>query len=237
LSVPDPQAKALADNRIPVGRSLLFVLAGVLVMDACAGGGVASRAEPSASAIADGRSAGTSPMRVATAGSEAGGSDWTATVRTLGDAGGAPARELPGSEPMPPAQTAPAPAPMRLSQRGTATSAGASSATDNPAVASLVDTASAQSRAGDHARAAATLERAIGIEPNNAWLWHRLANTRLREGRLEQAASLAAKSNSLAGADRSLQADNWKLIAAVRRHFGDTGAAASAESRAATLSK
>ncbi len=111
-----------------------------------------------------------------------------------------------------------------------------SSATVNVAVVSLLNTASAQSRAGDHARAAATLERAIAIEPDNAWLWYRLADTRLEEGRLEQAAGLAAKSNSLAAADRSLQADNWRLIAEVRRRQGDAGAAAAAESKAARLS-
>jgi Tfp pilus assembly protein PilF len=115
-----------------------------------------------------------------------------------------------------------------------------SSAAANPAVVSLLNTANAQSRAGDHARAAATLERAIAIEPDNAWLWHRLAGARLAEGRLSQAASLAAKSNSLANSpattDRSLQADNWKLIAEVRRRQGDTGAAAAAESQAARLS-
>ena len=101
---------------------------------------------------------------------------------------------------------------------------------------SLLNTASAQSRAGDHARAAATLERAIAIEPDNAWLWYRLADTRLAEGRLSQAASLAAKSKSLAIGDRGLQADNWRLIAEVRRRQGDTGAAAAAQSQAARLS-
>jgi Tfp pilus assembly protein PilF len=112
----------------------------------------------------------------------------------------------------------------------------ASSATVNPAVVSLLNTASAQSRAGDNARAAATLERAITIEPNNAWLWHRLAEVRIKEGRLDQAAGLAAKSNALAGTDRSLQAENWKLIAEARRRQGDAGGAATAASEAARLS-
>ena len=67
-------------------------------------------------------------------------------------------------------------------------------------------------------------------------MWHRLAGTRLAQGRLNQATSLAAKSNSLATADRSLQADNWKLIAEVRRRQGDTVAAAAAEAQAARLS-
>ena len=219
----------MADNTLPMGRSLVFMLASVLVMDACAGGGVAPKDERSTSATAGGPSAGSSRIYVATAGSEAVGSEWPATVRPLGDAGTTPARELPGSEPIPLTEGASAPASIRLSQAG--------SATDNPAVVSLLNIASAQSLAGDHARAAATLERAIAIEPNNPWLWHQLAATRLREGRLEQAASLAAKSNSLAAADRNLQANNWKLIAAVRRYLGDTGAAAAAESRAAALLK
>jgi Tfp pilus assembly protein PilF len=103
-------------------------------------------------------------------------------------------------------------------------------------VVSLLNTASAQSRAGDHGRAAATLERAIAIEPDNAWLWYRLADTRLAQGRLDQAASLAAKSNSFAATDRGLQADNWRLIAEVRRRQGNSGAAAAAESQATRLS-
>jgi len=53
---------------------------------------------------------------------------------------------------------------------------------------------------------------------------------------LQQAAELAAKSNSLASADRSLQAQNWKLIAEVRRRQGDSNGAAAAASQAARLS-
>lgn len=145
---------------------------------------------------------------------EGGDSDWTATVRPLGDSS-------PSATPLP--------APR------TQTVAGGAGESVNPAVVSLLNTANAQSRSGDYARAAATLERAIAIEPANAWLWHRLAVTRLNEGRLEQAAGLAAKSNALPGADRALQAGNWKVIAEVRRRQGDAGAAAAAESKAAQL--
>jgi tetratricopeptide (TPR) repeat protein len=213
-------------NTIPAGRSLAFLLASVLVMDACAGGGSARDNTDSSSASAGGQPAEMRRTYVATAGSEAMGSEWTATVRPLGDGGSAPPRELPGSESIPSSSDAAAPGPIQLSQ-----------AQNNPAVASLLSTANSQSQAGDHARAAATLERAIAIEPNNAWLWHYLAAARLREGRLDQAASLAAKSNSLTATDRPLQINNWKLIAAVRRHQGDAGAAAAAESRAAALLK
>ena len=186
-----------------------LLLASVLVLGACASAGSAPESGHGAAAT---RPAGSSGIHVATAGSEAVGSEWPATARPLGDGSSAPARELPGSEST----------PMQLSQ-----------AQSNPAVASLLNTANTQSRAGDHGHAAATLERAISIEPNNAWLWHHLAAARLREGRLDQAASLAAKSNSLAGTDSGLQVNNWKLIAAVRRHQGDGTGAAAAESRGA----
>jgi len=229
-------------HKIPVGRSLLFMLTAALMTAACGGGGIAPVAERSTAGSASGQSASISG---GSAGPEISDGDWTATVRPLGDPGSTASRELPttaGTQEVeqrrerlpseePVAVAAPAAAPGAALPPASLQSSAA-----NPAVVSLLNTASAQSRAGDHARAAATLERAIAIEPNNAWLWHRLAGTRLAQGRLEQAASLAAKSNSLATTDRSLQADNWKLIAAVRRRQGDTVAAAAAEAQATKLS-
>ena len=219
-----PGATGASGTTIPAGRTLVFLLASALVMDACAVGAPDKGRATSPTPAAQG--AGSSQGMVATAGSEAVASEWTATVRPLGDGSGDPARELPGSD----ASDNAAAGPMQLSQ-----------AQSNPAVASLLSTANAQSQAGDHGRAAATLERAIAIEPDNAWLWHHLAAARLRQGRLDQAASLAAKSNSMTNpriaSDRVLQINNWKLIAAVRRHQGDAAGAAAAESRAAALSK
>ena len=78
------------------------------------------------------------------------------------------------------------------------------------AVASLVQTADQQHQTGDTTGAAATLERALRIEPRNAHLWHRLAEVRLDQKRYEQAEGLAAKSNALAAADRDLRRDNWQ---------------------------
>ncbi len=219
-------------QNIGVGRWLLVVVAAALMTAACGSGSLAPVVDRSTAGAGSDQSAGASGTTVATAGSEVAETDWTATVRPLGDSGDTASRALPSQ--------ASAPASTPNSQAGAPTGGGASSTTVNAAVVSLLNTANAQSRAGDHARAAATLERAIAIEPNNAWLWHRLADTRLKEGRLEQAAGLVAKSNSLANsqarADRSLQADNWKLVAEVRRRQGDAGAAAAAESRAAELS-
>jgi tetratricopeptide (TPR) repeat protein len=92
-----------------------------------------------------------------------------------------------------------------------------------------------QARAGQPARAAALLERALRIEPRNAALWHNLAAVRLSQQRYSQAESLALRSNSLAGADRKLQADNWRVIAAARGGRGDQAGARRAEDRAARL--
>ena len=90
-------------------------------------------------------------------------------------------------------------------------------ATSLPAAASaLAATAQAQRRAGDYARAAASLERALGISPHSAELWHQLAAVRLAAGEPEQAAQLAARSNALAGDDPDLKARNQAILEAAR---------------------
>jgi Flp pilus assembly protein TadD len=87
-------------------------------------------------------------------------------------------------------------------------------------VLALVDQAAAQRAAGDLTGAAATLERALRIEPRNAHLWNRLARIRLEQGRYGQANSLAAKSNALAGGAEALRRDNQSIVAAARRGSG-----------------
>jgi Tfp pilus assembly protein PilF len=72
------------------------------------------------------------------------------------------------------------------------------------------------SEAGRLANAAATLERALRIEPRNPRLWHELARVRLRQGEYAQAATLAARSNSWAGSDASLREANQRLIEEAR---------------------
>jgi Tfp pilus assembly protein PilF len=75
-----------------------------------------------------------------------------------------------------------------------------------PAVVALLDRAEQQANTGDLDAAAVTLERAIRIDPRNAILWHHLATVRLAEGEAVEAEQLAAKSNSLAAGNHSLQA-------------------------------
>lgn len=105
-------------------------------------------------------------------------------------------------------------------------------APSSSAVVALVERADSQYQAQDLDAAAASLERALRIEPRNPQLWHRLAVVRLDQRQFDQAIQMAAKSNSLAGGSRSLQARNWQLIAIARRAKGDLAGAQSADRKA-----
>ncbi|MGH8528662.1 MAG: tetratricopeptide repeat protein [Nevskiales bacterium] len=104
-----------------------------------------------------------------------------------------------------------------------------------PAVVALLDRADTESKAGKLDQAAASLERALNIEPRNPQLYRQLALLRLQQGQTEQAEGLAMKSNSVAGKDHTLQARNWRLIAEARRLRQDDFGAAEAERKAAAL--
>jgi Tfp pilus assembly protein PilF len=96
---------------------------------------------------------------------------------------------------------------------------------ENAAVASLMDGARADAAAGRLTNAAASIERALRIEPRNPRLWQELARVRLRQGDYAQAESVAARSNSWAGGDNRLRAENWRLIAQAREARGDAAGA------------
>jgi hypothetical protein len=112
----------------------------------------------------------------------------------------------PKPAPEPSAVPLPAPSPERLPPPRAETTA----------VAGLMESARSDSAAGRLPNAAATLERALRIEPRNARLWHDLAQVRFRQRDLAQAESLAARSNTLAGNDADLRAANQRLIEEAR---------------------
>jgi Tfp pilus assembly protein PilF len=85
-------------------------------------------------------------------------------------------------------------------------------ASENVAVASLMNNARADIEANRLGSAAATLERALRIEPRNPRLWHELAQVRLRQGDYAQAESTAQRSNAWAGSDAELRAANQRII-------------------------
>jgi len=101
-------------------------------------------------------------------------------------------------------------------------------AIENAAIASLMDGARSDVAAGRLANAAASLERALRIEPRNPRLWQELARVRLMQGEYAQAESVAARSNSWAGGDNRLCAENWRLIAQAREARGDAAGARAA---------
>lgn len=109
-------------------------------------------------------------------------------------------------------------------------------ASTSGAVVALLDSAGQQARSGQLDASAATLERALRIEPDNGVIWNRLALVRLQQGRPDQAESMAAKSNALAGNDRELQIRNWRIIAQARRARGNNAGAQMAEERVLELS-
>ncbi len=100
------------------------------------------------------------------------------------------------------------------------------------AVIALLERADGYHRSGDTGSEAATIERALRIDPRNAALWSRLAATRLAQGQARQAEQLALKSNALSGDDRRLQASNWALVAKARWSLNDSAGARAAERKA-----
>ena len=105
----------------------------------------------------------------------------------------------------PPFEAPPPPPPMPGPSRA-----------ENVAVAGLMDSARADASRGRLTNAAATLERALRIEPKNPRLWHQLALVRLRQGDYAQAENLAARSNTWAAEDAELKAANQRVIEEAR---------------------
>jgi Flp pilus assembly protein TadD len=112
-----------------------------------------------------------------------------------------------------------------------------SSRQETVAIAGLMESARADTAAGRLVNAAASLERALRIEPRNPRLWHELGRVRLRQGQFSQAESVAIRSNSWAADDPALRADNWRLIAESRNARGDKEGARDALEAAARAAR
>jgi tetratricopeptide (TPR) repeat protein len=136
--------------------------------------------------------------------------------------GGTMPQEVPARPPVTPGGTRPQPGPAAVT-------------TSSPAVVALLGQAENQANTGDLEAAAASLERAIRIEPRNPLLWYHLATVRLAQQQAAQAEQLAVKSNSLDAGNRLQQSRNWRLIARAREALGDATGARAAERRAREL--
>ena len=99
----------------------------------------------------------------------------------------------------------------------------------NPkAVHSLLEIARSDAAAGRFGNAAASMERAIRLDPRNARLWQELARLRLQQGEFVQAEHVALRSNALTRAEWALRVENWHIIAQARDARGDAEGARSA---------
>lgn len=125
--------------------------------------------------------------------------------------------------PVIPAPTTPAPEP----NTGAAPSTPAP-----PAVLALMNAAQASLASGELDNAAASLERAIRLQPRNPQLWHTLAEVRLKQQQPGLAEDLAKKSNLHAQGRTALIRANWAIIAEARRQKGDAEGAAEAQHKA-----
>jgi Tfp pilus assembly protein PilF len=135
----------------------------------------------------------------------------------------------PGStqtQPFPPPQEAPAerPPPPAVKQYHL-----------GPAALSLVSQAHKQAQSGDPDGAAATLERALRIEPNNPLLWIELGEVRLSQNEADQADSMGRKAAGLATGDPQAQSAAWRLVADSLRLQHRNAEAAEADQKAASL--
>jgi tetratricopeptide (TPR) repeat protein len=91
---------------------------------------------------------------------------------------------------------------------------------DPPVIVALLEESEASRSTGDLDNAAASLERALRIQPRNARLWHQLARVRLEQGEPTVAEELAQKSSALALDNEALIAANQELMDAARKRQG-----------------
>jgi len=113
-------------------------------------------------------------------------------------------RPVPDLEEVPPAPAQPLPAPRTAPPVGSASQA-------------LLTQSRGHQAAGRYEQAAASIERALRIEPRQPVLWLELGNIRLKEGDFAQAESMGRKALSLATGDAALTARAEQLIATAKR--------------------
>lgn len=116
-----------------------------------------------------------------------------AVIRPVPDLGEAPPAP---AEPLPPPRTAP---PVSSASQA------------------LLTQSRGHQAAGRYEQAAASIERALRIEPRQPVLWLELGNIRLKEGDFAQAESMGRKALSLATGDATLTARAEQLIATAKR--------------------
>jgi len=83
---------------------------------------------------------------------------------------------------------------------------------DVPQTGSLLGRATELESNGDYAKSVSYIERSLRIDPENAYLWYRLANAYFKMGRYQEAIQFAKRSNSFSNRDQRQQTINENLI-------------------------
>lgn len=124
-----------------------------------------------------------------------------------------PPADKPSPVPAVPVQTAPEPSPVKP-----VAPVPVHAFVLKPPLNALVEQANAQSRAGQLEAAAATLDRAVRIDPKNTLLWIELARLRLLEADPVQAQALARKAMALSRQDPQAQKDAKDVLDAALKY-------------------
>ncbi len=99
----------------------------------------------------------------------------------------------------------------------------------NPASTALLQESRSLHASGQYDAAAASLERALGIDPRNPALWVELGRLQLSLGDSRQAENMARKAISLSGNADAARAPAWTLLAQALRAQGRDSEAREAE--------
>jgi tetratricopeptide (TPR) repeat protein len=133
-----------------------------------------------------------------------------------------PSASAPASRPA--SVEVPASEPAEGGEGGAGQSAGGSVAPQAPpprpaaaASRTLLEQSRAEQAAGEYSRAAASLERALRIDPDDPWLWLELGQVRLAEGDRGQAEMMARRALTLADGDGALEATATRLLESIQR--------------------
>ena len=83
---------------------------------------------------------------------------------------------------------------------------------DVPQTGTLLGRATEFESNGDYVKSVSYIERSLRIDPQNAYLWYRLANAYFKMGRYQEAIQFAQRSNSFSSRDQRQQTINENLI-------------------------
>ena len=105
----------------------------------------------------------------------------------------------------------------------------------SPASRALVAQAQSQLKSNNYAVAAASIERALRIEPGNPLLWIELGKVRQAEGNYVQAENMARKAVSMSVQAPKAQTQAWLLVAQSLKARGKNVEAQQAQGKADAL--